>query len=80
MFHAQQRAEHVGVEGGRVAVGGLLRHRAGLAFSTGVVDGHIEATKARDSLIDQGAWYIVLVLYVRAQELGLGAELAQFSG
>ena len=32
MLHAQQRAENVGIEGGRVALGGLLRHRTGLAF------------------------------------------------
>jgi len=53
MLHAQERAKDVGVEGSRVAVGGLLRHRAGLALSTGVVDSHIQATEARDGLIDQ---------------------------
>src|SRR2546426_664225 len=43
----------------------------------GVVDGHIQATEARDGLIDQAA-YIVLVAHVGAQEFGLTAEVAEF--
>jgi hypothetical protein len=53
VLHAQQCAEHIGIEGGGVALGGLLRHRAGLAFRAGVVDGRIQAAEARDRLIDQ---------------------------
>ena len=77
MLHAQQRAEHVGVEGGGIAFGGLLRHRAGLAFGAGVVDGHVQATKARNGPIDQVA-HLVLVAHVGRHELGFSAERAQF--
>src|SRR6266446_6829869 len=34
MLQAQQRAQHVGVKGARVALSGLLRYRTGLAFGT----------------------------------------------
>src|SRR5437867_7989096 len=40
MLHAQQRAEDVRVENSRIALSGLLRYRTGLAFGTGVIDGH----------------------------------------
>jgi hypothetical protein len=73
---AQQCAEHIGIEGGGVALGGLLRHRAGLAFRTGVVDGRIQAAEARDGLIDQIADLIV-VLNVGLDERGVSAEAAK---
>ena len=60
MLHAQQRAEHVGVEGGRVALGGLLRQGTGLALGARVVDGHIQPTESRDRLIDQRANFIIM--------------------
>src|ERR1700731_3463578 len=76
MHHAEQRAEHIGIERRGVAVGGLLRHRAGLAFGAGAVDGRIQATEARDGLIDQAA-HIVIAAHVGADELRFAAELAQ---
>src|ERR1700685_939777 len=45
MLHAEQRAEDVGVEGVRVALGGLLRDRAQLAFGARVVHGDIATPK-----------------------------------
>ena len=78
MLHAEQRAEHIGIERRGVAVGGLLRHRAGLAFGAGAVDGRIQTTEARDGLIDQVA-HIVLAAHVGADELRFAAELAQLS-
>src|SRR5207244_6555728 len=78
MLHAEQRPEHIGVEGGGIGVGGLLRHRTGLAFGAGVVDGRVQPTKARDGPIDQ-APHLVLVAHIRAQEFDVGAERAQLS-
>src|SRR6266850_33120 len=76
MLHAEQRPEHIGVEGGGIGVGGLLRHRTGLAFGAGVVDGRVQATEACDGLIDQVP-HLVLVAHIRAQEFDVGAERAQ---
>jgi hypothetical protein len=77
MLHAEQGAEDVGVEGGGVALGGLVGHRSGLAFGAGVVDRHIQPAEPRHGLVDQGA-DVVFVAYVGAQERGFGAEAAQF--
>lgn len=79
MLHAQQRAEDVGVEGGRIRLGGLLRHGTGLAFGTRVVDRHVQAAETLDGPIDQAA-DIVLVTHVGSPELGLGAGRSEFIG
>src|SRR5438445_7662034 len=76
MLHAEQRAENIRVEGGGIAVGCLLGHRAGLAFSAGIVDGGVQAAEACECPIDEIA-YFVLMAYVGADELGLGAERTQ---
>jgi len=47
MLHAEERPEHVGVEGGGIGIGGRLRHWTGLAFGAGVVDRYVQATEAR---------------------------------
>ena len=73
MLHAEERAEHIGIERRGVAVGGLLRHRAGLAFGAGAVDGRIQTTEARDGLIHEVA-RIVFAAHVGMDELGFGAE------
>ncbi len=78
MLHAQQRAEHVGVEGGGVAVRGLLRHRTGLTLGASGVDGCVQATEARDGPIDQVS-HLVLVAHIRTEELSFSAERAQLS-
>jgi len=78
MLHAQQRAEHIGVEGGGVGIGGLLRYGAWLAFGAGAVDGGVQATEARDGPIDQVP-YVVLLAHIRAQEFDFRAERAKLS-
>src|ERR1700730_17745682 len=78
VLHAQQCAENVGVESRRVALGGLLRHRTGLALGTGGVYSHIQATKARHCLIDQVS-YFVLVAYVSIHVFRLGVESVELS-
>ena len=70
--------EHIGVEGGGIGVGGLLRHRAGLAFGAGVVDRRVQAAEARDGPIDQVP-HVVLVANIRAEEFDFSAECAQLS-
>src|ERR1700692_4748608 len=75
MLHAQQHTEHVGIEGGCVALGCLLRHRTGLAFGAGIVDRHIEPTEPSYGLVDQVA-DVVLVPNVRADELSFKADTA----
>src|SRR3984893_7979293 len=78
MLHAQKCAKNVGIEGGRVALGGLLRNGTGLAFGSGGVYSHIQATEARDSLIDEAA-HIIFMADVSAPILCLSADLAEFS-
>ncbi len=79
VLHAEHRAEHVGVERRRVALGGLLRRGSGLALRAGRVDGDVEAPESGDRLIDEGA-HLVLVANVGADELGFGAGGAQVGG
>src|ERR1043166_8165572 len=78
MLHAEQRAEHIGVEGGGVGIGGLLCHGGGVAFGAGAVDGGIQATEARDGPIDP-APYVVLLAHIRAHEFDVSAERAKLS-
>src|SRR6266436_1080517 len=78
MLHAEQSAENVGVEGGRIALGSLLRHRTGLALGSGVVDGDVEATEARDGFIDQVS-YLVLVAHIGIHVFRLRVESTEFS-
>src|SRR5258705_10678347 len=77
MLHAQERAEHVRIEGGRVALGGLLRQWTGLAFGTGGIDRDIQPAKPFDRLIDE-ATHLVLVAYIGGEEFGLSAQVAEF--
>ena len=76
MLHAEQRAEHIGIERRGVAVGRLLGHRAGLAFGAGAVDGRIQTTEARDGPIDQTA-HIVFAAHIGTNEFRFAAEAAQ---
>src|ERR1700719_2071514 len=79
MLHAEERAENVGIEGGGIALGGLLRYRTRLAFGPGGVNSHIQATEARDGLIDEAA-HIIFMADVSAPIICVGADLAKFSG
>src|SRR5271169_2294498 len=78
MLHTQECAENVGIEGGRVALGGLLRHPARLAFGSRGVHSHIQATEARYGLVDQVS-YVVLVAYIGIRVFRLRVESAQLS-
>jgi hypothetical protein len=60
VLHAQQSAEHIGIEGGDVALSDLLRHRTGLAFRPGGVDGRVEAAEAGHGLINQIAYFVIM--------------------
>jgi hypothetical protein len=78
MLHAQKRAEHVGIEGGAVAFGGLFRHRAGPAFGSGVIDGHVQATEVPDGLVDD-VTNVILAAHVGTHVFSFGAEGARSS-
>src|ERR1700732_5404436 len=78
MLQAQECAENVGIEGGGIALGGLLRYRTRLAFGSGGVDSHIQATEARHRLIDQVS-YVVLVSYIGFHVFRLRVEYAELS-
>src|SRR2546426_12017665 len=77
VLHAQQHAEHIGVEGGGVALGGLIDDQAPLALGTGIVDGGVDPAEAGHGLIDQVA-HLVFVTDVGLDERGFGAEAAKF--
>ena len=76
VLHAQDHAEHVGVEGRGIAFGGLVGDRANLALGAGIVHCDIETPKALDRLVDESA-DVILVAHVGLDEFGLGAERAQ---
>ena len=52
MLHAQQHAEHIGVEGRGIAFSGLLRNGTRLAFGTGAVHRHVQSAKLLHGLVD----------------------------
>ena len=44
-FMRKEHAEHIGIEGRRIALRGLFGHRTGLPLSAGIVDGDVEAAE-----------------------------------
>ena len=78
VLEAKDRTEHIGIESGRIGFGRLFGQRAGLAFGTGVVDRHVQTSKARDRLVDEIA-HVVLAADIRPHEFRIGAESAQLS-
>jgi len=79
VLHAQQRAQHVGVEGGGVGLGALRGQRAWLALGAGIVDRDIQPAEARDGTIVQGL-DVGLIADIGADEGGLRTEAAQLVG
>jgi hypothetical protein len=79
MFQAEEYAEHIGIEGGGIALRGLRYDRARRALGAGVVDGDVETTEPGDSLVHQ-ILYVILVANVGANELSLGTERAELRG
>jgi hypothetical protein len=78
VLHAQDHAEHVGVEGG-VGLRGLLSRWAGLAFGAGVVDGNVEPAEPSDGFVDQ-ILHVALVVNVGADEFCFRTGGAKLGG
>src|SRR5882724_344878 len=76
VLHAQDHAENIRVERRGIALGGLVRDRANLAFGAGIVHRDIETAKPCDGLVDQRA-DVILLADVGVDELGLRTERAQ---
>src|ERR1700704_1264382 len=53
VLHAEQRAKHIGVEGGCVAFGSLLSHRSRPTFGACGIDGGVDPAEACDGLVDE---------------------------
>ena len=78
-FMLEQHTEHIGIEGGRVALGGLLLHRTGRAFGAGIADGHIEPAEPSYGLVDQVADFVFMA-NVSADEFSFHAEAPELPG
>jgi hypothetical protein len=76
VLHAQEDAEHVGVEGGGVTLRRLLRHRTCLALCSSVVDGDIETAEVRDGAVDKSLDFALLA-HIGADEFGFCAQRAK---
>src|ERR1700674_287076 len=79
VLHAQQRAEHVGIEGCHVVVRSLLRYGAGHALRTGSVYSDIQTAKSLHDLVDQ-VTYVFFVAHIGADELRYRTCLTDFTG
>ena len=77
VLQAEERPEHVGIEGRGIALGGLVDDRAGLPFGTGTVNGSVDASKSRNGLVHQMA-DLLLVPDVGLNEHGFCAKAVQF--
>ncbi len=73
VLHAEQHAEHVGVEGLGVGLRSLVDDRARVALGPRVVDGDVNAPELGDSPVDQGL-DLALVANVRLDEESFCAE------
>ena len=76
VFHAEDCAEDVGVEGRGIAFHGLLDSRAGFALGAGGVDGNVEPAEALHGLVDERS-NVVLMAHIGADKLGFRAGGAQ---
>jgi hypothetical protein len=75
-LHAQDHAENIRVERRGIALRGLVRDRANLAFGASIVHGDIETAEPCDGLVDQSA-DVILLADVGVDKLSLRAERAQ---
>src|SRR5260370_29226860 len=78
VLHAQQGAEHVGIERRRVAFRSLLGHGAGCAFGASAVDSDIQAAKSFHRLVDQIA-YVFFSADIGADELRFRTGVTDFT-
>ncbi len=76
MLHAEKGAEHIGIEGGGVAVRRLLGHRAGLALGAGAIDRRIETPEACNGSNNEVP-HLLIVAHVGTDEFGFRAEGTQ---
>ena len=77
MLQAEQHPEHVGVEGGGVALDRLIDDQATLALGTGTVDGGVDPAEPGHGLIDQLS-HLVFATDVGLDERGFCAQAAKF--
>ena len=77
VLEAQDRTEHIGIEGGGVGFGRLLGQRSRLSFGTSVVHRNIQPAKALDRPVDEIA-HVIFVAHIGAHEFRFGAKSAQF--
>src|SRR5712692_10599193 len=77
MLQAKQHAKHIGIEGGRIALRGLVDDRAGLTLGTGTIDGGVDSSKSRNGLVHQIA-HLIILPDVGLDEDGFCAEAVQF--
>src|SRR6267143_2555093 len=77
MLQAQQHPEDIGVEGGGVALDGLIDDQSRLALGTGTVDRGVDPAEPGHGLIDQVA-HLVFATDVGLDERGFGVQAAKF--
>src|ERR1700687_649374 len=77
MLHAQQHAQYIGIERGRVKLCCLLGYESPRPLSRSVVDGNVQAAKMLDRLIHQVA-HVLFNAYICANKLSLGPECPEF--
>src|SRR5260370_26616014 len=77
MLHAQQHAQYIGIECGRVALSCLLGYESPRPLSRSVVDGNVQATKTLDGLIHQVA-HVLFNTHICTNKLSLGPECPEF--
>src|ERR1700677_1557718 len=76
MLHAEQCAQHVRVERGRIAVGRLADDGTRLTLSTCDIDGGVDASELGDGPINEIA-NVLIATNVRSNEDGLRAEFPE---
>src|SRR6267154_450188 len=76
VLQAEQHPEHVGVEGGGVALDRLIDDQPRLALGTRTVDGGVDPAEPGHGLIDQLP-HLVVATDVGLDERGLGVEAAK---
>jgi hypothetical protein len=76
---AEQRAEHIGIKHGGIALRRLLGDRAWMALGAGIVDCHVKPPEALDGLIDQVP-HVVVMADIGADEFSLSTERAELLG
>lgn len=77
VLHAEQRAEHIGVESRGIALGGLVDDEAGLALRAGGVHRGVDPTEAGDGLVDERG-DLAIPTDIRLDEERVAADRLEF--